>query len=161
MGKKGDLLRAMKAQQKTYTFNHEQLQEHDRVVIRDALMKAEKELMKKAQAEYDAKNEELQKFIADERETREKIFMENHPNENVISLMSLLLATSCRVLIEHFHWKPIPKDGLYDRRNRTMRFADYVVDELDKITQDENADIRRYCAETYDLYGVKFEVREV
>ena len=42
-----------------------------------------------------------------------------------------------------------------------MRFADYVVDELDKITQDENADIRRYCAETYDLYGVKFEVREV
>ena len=161
MGKKGDPLRAMKAQQKTYTFTHEQLQEHDRVVIRDALVKAEKELMKKAQAEYDAKNEELQKFIADEWETREKIFMENHPNENVISLMSLLLATSCRVLIEHFHWKPIPKDGIYDRRNRTMRFADYVVDELDKITQDENADIRRYCAETYDLYGVKFEVREV
>lgn len=161
MGKKGDLLRALKAQQKTYTFTHEQLQEHDRVVIRDALVKAEKELMKKAQAEYDAKNEELQKFIADEWETREKIFMENHPNENVISLMSLLLATSCRVLIEHFHWKPIPKDGLYDRRNRTMRFADYVVDELDKITQDENADIRKYCAETYDLYGVKFEVREV
>lgn len=161
MGKKGDMLRAMKAQQKTYIFTHEQLQEHDRVVIRDALIKAEKELMKKAQAEYDAKNEELQKFIADEWETREKIFMENHPNENVISLMSLLLATSCRVLIERFHWKPIPKDGLYDRRNRTMRFADYVVDELDKITQDENADIRKYCAETYDLYGVKFEVREV
>ena len=161
MGKKGDLLRAMKDQQKTYTFTHEQLQEHDRVVIRDALVKAEKELMKKAQAEYDAKNEELQKFIADEWETREKIFMENHPNENVISLMSLLLATSCRVLIERFHWKPIPKDGFYDRRNRTMRFADYVIDELDKITQDENADIRKYCAETYDLYGVKFEVREV
>lgn len=161
MGKKGDLLRAMKVQQKTYTFTHEQLQEHDRVVIRDALVKAEKELMKKAQAEYDAKNEELQKFIADEWETREKIFMENHPNENVISLMSLLLATSCRVLIERFGWKPIPKDGIYDRRNRTMRFADYVVDELDKITQDENADIRKYCAETYDLYGVKFEVREV
>jgi len=160
MGKKGDLLRAMKAQQTTYTFTKAQLMEHDRVVIRDALMKAEKELMKKAQAEYDAKNEELQKFIADEWETREKIFMENHPNENVISLMSLLLATSCRVLIERFGWKPIPKDGIYDRRNRTMRFADCVVDEIGKITQDENADIRKYCAETYDLYGVKFEVTE-
>ena len=160
MGKKGDLLRAMKAQQKTYTFTHEQLQEHDRVVIRDALVKAEKELMKKAQAEYDAKNEELQKFIADEWETREKIFMESHPNDNVISIMGLLMATSSRVLIEKFGWKPIPKDGKYDRRNRTMRYADCLVDELQRIMNDENADIRRYCEETYDLYGVKFEVIE-
>lgn len=160
MGKKGDLLRALKAAQKTYTFTHEQLKEHDRVVAIDALKRAEMELKKKVDAEYEAKNAEIQQFITDEWKSREEIFMESHPNDNVISIMGLLMATSSRVLIEKFGWKPIPKDGKYDRRNRTMRYADCLVDELQRIMNDENADIRRYCEETYDLYGVKFEVIE-
>ena len=160
MGKKGDLLRALKAAQKTYTFTHEQLKEHDRVVAIDALKRAEVELKKKVDAEYEAKNAEIQQFITDEWKSREEIFMESHPNDNVISIMGLLMATSSRVLIEKFGWKPIPKDGKYDRRNRTMRYADFLVDELQRIMNDENADIRRYCEETYDLYGVKFEVIE-
>ena len=159
MGKKGDLLRALKAQ-KTYTFTHEQLKEHDRVVAIDALKRAEVELKKKVDAEYEAKNAEIQQLITDEWKSREEIFMESHPNDNVISIMGLLMATSSRVLIEKFGWKPIPKDGKYDRRNRTMRYADCLVDELQRIMNDENADIRRYCEETYDLYGVKFEVIE-
>lgn len=160
MGKKGDLLRALKAAQKTYTFTHEQLKEHDRVVAIDALKRAEVELKKKVDAEYEAKNAEIQQFITDEWKSREEIFMESHPNDNVISIMGLLMATSSRVLIEKFGWKPIPKDGKYDRRNRTMRYADCLVDELQRIMNDENADIRRYCEETYDLYGIKFEVIE-
>ena len=160
MGKKGDLLRALKAAQKTYTFTHEQLKEHDRVVAIDALKRAEVELKKKVDAEYEAKNAEIRQFITDEWKSREEIFMESHPNDNVISIMGLLMATSSRVLIEKFGWKPIPKDGKYDRRNRTMRYADCLVDELQRIMNDENADIRRYCEETYDLYGVKFEVIE-
>ena len=55
MGKKGDLLRALKAAQKSYTFTHEQLKEHDRVVAIDALKRAEVELKKKVDAEYEAK----------------------------------------------------------------------------------------------------------
>ena len=160
MGKKGDMLRALKAAQKTYTFTHEQLKEHDRVVAIDALKRAEVELKKKVDAEYEAKNAEIQQFITDEWKSREEIFMESHPNDNVISIMGLLMATSSRVLIEKFGWKPIPKDGKYDRRNRTMRYADCLVDELQRIMNDENADIRRYCEETYDLYGVQFEVIE-
>ena len=160
MGKKGDLLRALKAAQKSYTFTHEQLKEHDRVVAIDALKRTEVELKKKVDAEYAAKNAEIQQFITDEWKSREEIFMESHPNDNVISIMGLLMATSSRVLIEKFGWKPIPKDGKYDRRNRTMRYADCLVDELQRIMNDENADIRRYCEETYNLYGVKFEVIE-
>ena len=160
MGKKGDLLRALKAAQKSYTFTHEQLKEHDRVVAIDALKRAEVELKKKVDAEYAAKNAEIQQLITDEWKSREEIFMESHPNDNVISIMGLLMATSSRVLIEKFGWKPIPKDGKYDRRNRTMRYADCLVDELQRIMNDENADIRRYCEETYNLYGVKFEVIE-
>ena len=160
MGKKGDLLRALKAAQKSYTFTHEQLKEHDRVVAIDALKRAEVELKKKVDAEYEAKNAEIQQFITDEWKSREEIFMESHPNDNVMSIMGLLMATSSTVLIEKFGWKPIPKDGKYDRRNRTMRYADCLVDELQRIMNDENADIRRYCEETYNLYGVKFEVIE-
>ena len=160
MGKKGDALRAMKAHKAAYTFTHEQLKEHDRVVILDAMRKAEKHLEEKARREFEKKNEEIQKIITDEWMEREKIFMESHPNDNVISIMGLLMATSSRVLIEKFGWKPIPKDGKYDRRNRTMRYADYLVDELQGIMNDENADIRKYCDETYELYGVRFEVIE-
>lgn len=130
------------------------------MVAIDALKRAEVELKKKVDAEYAAKNAEIQQFITDEWKSREEIFMESHPNDNVISIMGLLMATSSRVLIEKFGWKPIPKDGKYDRRNRTMRYADCLVDELQRIMNDENADIRRYCEETYDLYGVKFEVIE-
>ena len=154
MGKKGDALRAAKLKNVTRTFTEEQLRAHDKLVIETFRERIVKEAVAEA-------NERVEELNALDWERRELAFMENHPIDNVLSCMSLLLATTARVLIERFGWKPIPPDGHYDRRNRTMRFADYVVDELDKITQDENADIRRYCAETYDLYGVKFEVREV
>lgn len=149
MGKKGDLLRALKEQNTTYTFTKAQLMEHDKQVKRDILLKAKEDLEAEARRQADA-------YVQHEWSEREKLFVENHPMDNVMTMMSLLLAVSSRVLIERFHWKPIPKDGVYDRRNRTMRFADYIVDELDKITRDVDADIRRYCEETYDLYGVKY-----
>ena len=160
MGKKGDLLRALKAAQKSYTFTHEQLKEHDRVVALEALKRAEKELEKKAQAAYEAKNKEIDEYITKEWEARKKIFMDEHPNDSLINIMSLLMATSCRVLIEKFHWRPIPKDGQYDHRNRTVRFSDYLTDEVMAITQDDNLDIRRYCDETYEKYGIRFDVIE-
>lgn len=149
MGKKGDLLRAMKAQQTTYTFTKAQLMEHDKKVKHDILLQAKDDLEAEARRQADL-------YVQTEWAEREKLFIENHPMDNVMTMMSLLLAVSSRVLIERFHWKPIPKDGVYDHRNRTMRFADYIVDELDKITRDVDADIRRYCEETYDLYGVKY-----
>ena len=74
-----------------------------------------------------------------------------------MQILALLLAVSCRVLIEKFHWKPIPKDGNYDRRNRTVQFCDCLVDEIQSITEDETKDIRRYCEEVRDEYGVEFK----
>ena len=55
MGKKGDLLRAMKAQQTTYTFTREQLIEHDRKVKHDILMQAKNDLEAEAKRRYTAK----------------------------------------------------------------------------------------------------------
>lgn len=70
--------------------------------------------------------------------------------------MMMLLSLSSRVLIEKFHWKPIPEDGIFDGRNKTAQFAKYMSEELNEITEDENADIRRYCEETYEKYGIKY-----
>lgn len=37
-----------------------------------------------------------------------------------------------------------------------MRYGDYLIDEINGIIEDETKDIRTYCDEVYDLYGVKF-----
>ena len=42
-----------------------------------------------------------------------------------------------------------------------MRFSDYLIDEINAIVEDETKDIRRYCDEVYEEYGVKFIQQEV
>ena len=37
--------------------------------------------------------------------------------------------------------------------------AKEIVKEVNRICGDENADIRKYRDETYELYGVKYEVK--
>lgn len=156
MGKKGELLRLQKRQTSTYTFTREQLDEHDRVVITAARDKLKRDLVEQMEKDYAAKEEHIKKVIEEEWKAREALFKGDDMADNFFTVLSLLLATSCRVLIEKFHWKPIPKDGKYDRRNATMRFGDYLVDEINAIVEDETKDIRTYCDEVYEEYGVKF-----
>lgn len=156
MGKKGDLLRAQKMQRSMYTFTREQLEEHDRIVVEHAKDKIKRDLMAKMEIEYAEREAHVKKVIEEEWKSREELFKGEDMADNFFLILSLLLATSCRVLIEKFHWKPIPKDGKYDRRNYTMRYGDYLIDEINGIIEDETKDIRTYCDEVYDLYGVKF-----
>lgn len=150
MGKKGDALRAAKLKNVTRTFTEEQLRAHDKLVIETFRERIVKEAVAEA-------NERVEELNALDWERRERAFMENHPIDNVLSCMSLLLATTARVLIERFGWKPIPSEGHFDRRNRTMRYCEEVEREIGRITADpEKADLIAYCNETYDLYGVKF-----
>ena len=160
MGKKGAALRAAKKQSATYTFTGAQLEEHDRQVreayredLRPRMMEAAKAAAKQYEAETVAR-------INAEWDARAKEFNTEDANENFINLLSYLLAVSSRVLIEKFHWKPIPKDGNYDRRNRTMRYAECLVNEIQRIAGDEKLDIRKYNEETYQLYGVKYTAKE-
>lgn len=160
MGKKGDLLRAAKKQSAHYTFTGAELEAHDaavRAAYRKDLVGRLKEEARIASAEYE---EDVKQRIRDHWDGIAREFYTPDEQENTNNMISYLLAISSRVLIEKFHWKPAPKD-YYDRRNRTVQFAEAVVAELERVTQSENMDIRAYSEETYELYGVKYRNAEV
>ena len=160
MGKKGAAMRAAKMQNTTYSFTAAQLEEHDKMILREFRQRVVDDVSKQADEIFAEREKAAMQAAVEEWEKREKAFSENHPNDNAVSCVSLLMATTARVLVERFGWKPIPKDGNYDRRNRLVQFCEAVTDEVYKITDPDNADILKYCDETYDLYGVRFNTTE-
>ena len=157
MGKKGDLLREAKKQRATYVFTAEQLQEHDRQVLLNHVELLEAKVGPKVEAEMQRREEEAKAVIQKEWAERAKEFQSGTPEDNMMAMLQYLLSVSSRVLIEKFHWSAIPKDGKYDRRNRTMRFAECLISEIEKISEDDSMDIRQYAEDTYNLYGVRFK----
>lgn len=160
MGKKGAAMRAAKMQNTTYSFTAAQLEEHDKMILREFRQRVVDDVSKQADEIFAEREKAAMQAAVEEWEKREKAFSENHPNDNAVSCVSLLMATTARVLVERFGWKPIPKDGNYDRRNRLVQFCEAVTDEVCKITDPDNVDILKYCDETYDLYGVRFNTIE-
>ena len=152
MGKKGDALRAAKAQRVTYTFTAAQLEEHDRQVRMAAI---------------DRKKEDLKAYarqvISEDFAEREKI-LSGDAADVTLNVFSMLISISYRVLVERFGWKPAPmrkdEDQGGDRRYKLTQFAYYVMGEVDRLTADELLDIRKYSEETYQITGVKFETEE-
>lgn len=160
MGKSGEALRAKKRQQTMYHFTREQLAAHDQFVreeFRERCMKdVEEKVWQKMEPIFDEKKKELEKAILDDWDERKRLFASEVPENNFLEFISCMMSVSIRVLIEKFHWKPVPKDGYYDRRLAIVRFSDYVQAEIDMISGDEMQDIRKYNEETFNLYGVKF-----
>lgn len=158
MGKKGEALRAAKAQAACYHFTAAQLDEHDRQVR--AAYKAK--IVAEAQAEFDRRAKDYEaktrEWVEKEWHEREELFGGSH-RDNMFTILSLLLACSSRVLIERFRWKPVPQNG-GDRRYRTVRFAQALIDEINGIASDERKDIRKYIEDTYDLYGIRYTQEE-
>lgn len=153
MGKKGDLLRQMKKQQARYTFTGEELEEHDRQVIREHWKKAEG-FAAKVDRERDA---EFMKRAAAVWDERERMFQSGDSTENLMAYLRCFFAISCRVLIEQFNWKPPRSRG---RNTNIMRFAVALTSEIDKITGDQRYDIVKYAREVYDKYGVGFQMED-
>lgn len=151
MGKKGDLLRAMKKQRATYTFTAEQLEEHDRQVRMAAIERKKDELKKYAH-----------KVISEDFDERQKL-LSGDAADVTLNLFSMLISISCKVLVEHFGWKPAPmrKDETAgDRRFKLTQFAYAVMDEVYKLTADELLDIRKYAEEAYQVTGVMFQTED-
>lgn len=157
MGKNGKALRELKKQNTKYVFTAEQLAERDKAVIAEYKSRVMKEIEPTVKEVVHLEKEQAKKVIQDEWDKRAEEFS-NAEGDNYFSLLQYLLAVPARVLIEKFGWQPIPKE--YTRRNRLMKFADYMADEISMISGDEMMDIREYCKETYKLYGVRFETRE-
>lgn len=156
MGKKGDELRRAKKQNVVYTFTREQLEARDAVAFEEF----KKDIIKQVKAEayeIDKKRaEELNRRVNEEWERREKEFASGDTEETFMNFMKYFLNLSCRVLIEQFGWKPAR--SCPGRPTKIMKYAAALVAEVGKITTDKNADIRGYCKETYEKYGVRFEV---
>lgn len=159
MGKKGDALRALKAQSATYTFTRAQLEEHDRVILESYKERVREDCKRELDAQIAEHQKTIDKYINEEWKRREAIFSEQD-GTNLSELLSLLLCVSSRILIEKFHWKPIPKDGVCDLRNRTVKFSQYFANTINDICTDQNKDIRKYCEETYELYGIKYQMED-
>lgn len=155
MGKKGDALRAAKARNATYTFTRAQLEEHDRKVLEAYKERVRDDCREQLKVRMEQHKQEIDRHIDEEWKKRMELFAAED-GTNLTELLSLILCVSSRILIEKFRWKPIPKDAGFDRRNRTMRFSQYFADEITDICTDEKKDIRQYCDETYELYGVKY-----
>ena len=179
MGKSGDALRRAK-QEKVYTFTKAQLEARDQALIqnrKDLILEAAKKDLEeeriKKQRELDSyiedvrkdleeerakKQQELSSYIEAEWRQREELFGGSH-RENMFLILSLLLAMPARILVEHFDFKPVPI-GRRSRQTKIERFAEILAEEINRLMDDETKDIRRYCDETYELYGVRFNMQE-
>lgn len=164
MGKSGAALRAAKQQKTTYTFTREQLREHDRQVVEKFRRRVAEDVVEKAQKrmeeDFERRKAELEEAIIAEWDERKARFASENPENNFLEFLSCTLAIAVRVLIEKFRWKPLPKEGKYDRRLRIVKFSDCVAAEIDRIAGDEMLDIRKYSEEVYELYGLKFGTEE-
>lgn len=143
MGKKGDALRAARAQKATYTFTAAQLEAHDKEVRMRTLERKKDEL--KAYA---------REILEKDFDEREKLLI-GDATDVTINVFSMLISISCKVLVEHFGWKPIWKHST--SRNRLSRFVLAVQQETEELLNDEMLDIRKYAMDAYDITGVMFE----
>jgi len=141
MGKKGDLLRAQKAQKAVYKFTGEQLRKRD-------------EAMKEVW--FEERKLELEERVNKLWNEREAEFKSGDAAQDMDTIMSYLLSVSCRVLIERFGWKPIIKG----HRTKTQIFAEKVLEEVEKIAKDKKQSIHKYAYETDKLYGIQFVMTE-
>ena len=154
MSKRAELRRQQKAASKpkvaVYHFTVEEMREHD--------MQVRRAFMENAKAEWERvdreRDENARKLVEAEWTKQRELF----DGEQMQLVLSLLLACSCRVLIEKFHWKPVRQDR---RKTRTEMFAEWLADEIGKITMSERKDVMEYCNETDEKYGVRFKFGEV
>lgn len=155
MGRKGDLLRAAKAQASTYTFTRAQLEAHDEAV------KAEyrKTIMQRVKAEAEEIDRQRNERFREKAEAmwaeRRAEFQTGSELGDMQTAVAWMLSVSVRVLVERFGWVPVRNE----RKVRLRRFADAVLEELEKV-QDEMQDIVWYARETERLYGVRFLTKD-
>lgn len=74
MGKKGDALRASKAQSATYTFTRAQLEEHDRKVLEAYKERVREECKEHLKEQIEQHQRDIDRHIDEEWKKREEIF---------------------------------------------------------------------------------------
>lgn len=154
MGRTGALLRSGKKQSTRYTFTGEELEEHDRQVIKAWRANADALMRKHAQEAARQYEDEVTAEINKVWDERKRQFKSGGWEDTASTIISYTLALSCRVLIEQFGWKPPNTRG---RHTKIMHYADALTREIGAIGRDSEQDIVRYAEETKRLYDLSFE----
>ena len=100
---------------------------------------------------------EIDEHIQEEWKQREQEMSGENEQERIEKVLALLMSVPARILCEQFGWTGLRSEN--DHRSRLYRFSEAVVAEVNRICGDENADIRAYRDETYEMYGIKYEVK--
>ena len=130
----------------TYQFTLEQIESMKRQAVLDAKEKMKEEIAK-----------EIDEHIQEEWKQREQEMSGENEQERIEKILALLMSVPARILCEKFHWKGVRDEN--DHRSKLLQFSEAIVKEVNRICGDENADIRKYRDETYELYGVKYELK--
>ena len=104
----------------------------------------------------DCKMRNIDEILEEWKRRGDEMSGENE-EERIEKVLALLISVPARILCEKFRWKGVRDEN--DHRSKLLQFSEAVVKEVNRICDDENADIRKYRDETYELYGVKYEVK--
>ena len=144
-----------------YLISKEELAKDMSAAGKNAVIECKKRIMSEAYRELEKQKEEYERvsneLIQEERDKRAKEFRTADRQHDFMYLLQFMLSVSCRILIEHFGWKPISEPF---RWTKTAKFADLVATEISGICNDEFKDIRKYADDTYEKYGVRFDFTE-
>lgn len=135
-----------------FHFTRRQMEEHDAAVRRDYKKALEQKLLDKLKEQQDV----FDKHIQDEWAKRREEFGESGTQDRFGSIMSYMMTIGAAVLIEEFHWTPINVHRKPAPNHRILRWADRVAEVVQEICEDEMKDIRTYCDQVYEKYGVRF-----
>lgn len=135
MGKNGEALRASKMKNVTYTFTREQLARRDEALKQEYQRQYDERLRMQARAE------------------------EQRLNDRRLSILPLMMAIPIEVLLDEFHWRPLPEEGKYIHpRSRLARFVLCCEDKLNELTEDETKQsLEDYCRKVWEKSGVRLE----
>lgn len=153
MGKNGDLLRAQKKQKTQFVITREWLEQHDKEVRENY----KKIVYEEAQRWLDGERHKVDEEIKKEWEQREKDFGGVDSQDRFLLTLGYMLSACCKVLCRDFHWTPLPKDKVADPRMKLVKLCTAIAKEVEIICDTPDMDIRNYCDDVYEEYGVKFE----
>lgn len=98
--------------------------------------------------------EYVDNHINEEWQKREELFSGDSDEERMKKILAMFMSVPTKVLCEHFHWKPITDED--DLRQKLLKFSKLVVEETNRIFEDETLDIRQIEEEILEKYGVKY-----
>lgn len=139
-----------------YQFTAQQLEDIKLQAVAAHREQLKQSLTAEFEEKWKIKKEEVNKMIDEEWKRREELLGGEDDEERMQKVLGLLLSIPAKILCEKFHWRPIVDEN--DSRSRLLQFSNAVAAEVNRIFEDEYADIRAYSEETAKKYGVEYKV---